>query len=315
MSPVFDSSSLQPSLAKALPGERYELNGQAGRLSYYVASPGDNSPSNRQETRPLLLIHSINAAASAHEMLPLFEYYKAKRPVYAPDLPGYGFSDRSRRAYSPRLMTDALHDMVQQIHRDCGKTAVDALGLSLACEFLSRAAVEAAESFRALGLVSPTGFNRKKPLQAESGTDRGIRTVLRLLTLPRFGKGLFRLLVSPSSIRFFLQKTWGSKAIDEHLYDYACQTARQAGAEWAPFYFLSGFLFSADINAVYASLTKPVWMCHGVRGDFTDYRLKRYFENRTNWHVQVFETGAMPYFESRTEFMAAWDEFLEAQRE
>jgi hypothetical protein len=33
----------------------------------------------------------------------------------------------------------------------------------------------------------------------------------------------------------------------------------------------SEFLFSADINRVYDALDLPVWLAHGVRGDFTDY--------------------------------------------
>lgn len=60
------------------------------------------------EDRPLLLIHSVNAAASAFEVKPLFDYYRSRRPVYAIDLPGFGLSDRSDRCYSVRTMTDAV---------------------------------------------------------------------------------------------------------------------------------------------------------------------------------------------------------------
>ena len=57
----------------------------AGRISYYH---DDYCPG-----RPLVLVHSVNAAASAYEMGPLFAYYRGKRPVYALDLPGFGFSE------------------------------------------------------------------------------------------------------------------------------------------------------------------------------------------------------------------------------
>src|SRR3954471_7550919 len=54
----------------------------SGRLSFYV----DESASGR----PLVLLHSINAAASAYEMRPLFEHFRDTRPVFALDLPGFG---------------------------------------------------------------------------------------------------------------------------------------------------------------------------------------------------------------------------------
>ena len=54
----------------------------------------------------------------------------------------------------------------------------------------------------------------------------------------------------------------------------------------------------------------PVWMSHGVRGDFQDYRLKRLVEPWPNWTVTVFQTGALPHFEVTEAFVAAYDAFL-----
>ena len=54
------------------------------------------------EGTPLVLLHSINAAPSAMEIRPLFEHYRDKRPVMAPDLPGFGLSDRPAVSYSSR---------------------------------------------------------------------------------------------------------------------------------------------------------------------------------------------------------------------
>lgn len=65
----------------------------------------DPGPDGEVDHRPLLLIHSVNAAASAFEVKPLFYYYRGRRPMYALDLPCFGQSDRSDRFY--RTMTDA----------------------------------------------------------------------------------------------------------------------------------------------------------------------------------------------------------------
>jgi pimeloyl-ACP methyl ester carboxylesterase len=292
-------------LPPALNGQCHELNGRSDRIVYYRAAPA--SPAS---TTPLLLIHSINAAAGAHEVRPLFEHYSRERPVYAIDLPGYGRSDRSERAYLPRLMTDALHDMVEQIRADCGDIEVDALAVSLSSEFLARAAMETPDQFKTVALISPTGFNRREPLRGIPGSNRGISWVHRMLSLPGLGTGLFRLLTSRASVRFFLEKTWGSKQIDEPMFEYACLTTRQAGAHHAPFYFLSAFLFSADSGSVYEALPHPVWMTHGTRGDFTDYRLKDLFQQRMNWTCCEFEGGALPYFEMPAQFIAAYNQFL-----
>jgi hypothetical protein len=53
-----------------------------------------------------------------------------------------------------------------------------------------------------------------------------------------------------------------------------------------------------------------VWLSHGVRGDFTDYRGKALFKDRPNWRFSVFPTGAMPYFEMPAAFLREMDEFL-----
>src|SRR5512141_2005525 len=70
-------------LPHALTGKRRTFSGRAGRLSYYVGGEG----------APLLLIHSVNASASAYEVLPIYEHFRPRRRVYAVDLPGFGFSD------------------------------------------------------------------------------------------------------------------------------------------------------------------------------------------------------------------------------
>src|SRR3712207_5691746 len=92
-------------LTPAGSGERREVTGRAGRLSYYVAGEGP----------PLLLIHSINAAGSAYEVRPIFEPMRQRHRVFAVDLPGFGFSDRRERNYSVRLYADAVHDMLDAI--------------------------------------------------------------------------------------------------------------------------------------------------------------------------------------------------------
>ena len=289
-------------LPPAVSGERFEFPSRAGPLSVYVAGAG----------APLLLVHSINASASAAEMRPLHEHYRATRTVFSIDLPGYGFSDRSDRDYTPRLMTDAIHAVVAQIQRRCGPAPIDALALSLSSEFLARAATEAPGSYRSLALVSPTGFAGLQARRGAPGSTRGLPWLHRALRGPGalWGAALFRGLTRPGVVRYFLRRTWGSKDIDEALWRYDLLTTRRPGAEHAPLHFLSAGLFSADIHTVYEQLETPVWMSHGVRGDFTDYRGKVIVADRPNWQFSIFPTGALPYFEVPERFCADCDRFL-----
>jgi pimeloyl-ACP methyl ester carboxylesterase len=292
------------SLPPALDAERREIDGRAGRLSYYVAGPAAGAA-------PLLLIHSVNAAASAYEMRPLFDHYRQSRRVYALDLPGFGFSERSEREYTPRLYTDAVLDMLDEIERESGPEPLDALALSLGSEFLARAATERPGRFATLALVSPTAFGKGDSFYEAPGSRRGYPFLTNLYGFPLWSRPFFDLLNSRASQRYFLAKTFGSnQAIDQGLLEYDYLTAHQPGAQHAPYAFISGTLFSADINRVYDTLEPPVWLAHGVRGDFNDYSGTPRLAARPNWELRVFQTGGIPYFERPDEFFAAYDAFV-----
>jgi len=300
---------MQEAMPPPLVADSFELDHPGiGRVKCYGAAPaGAGQP-------PLLLIHSVNAAATAYEMEPLFEHYRKIRPVYALDLPGFGLSDRSERPYTPRLMTDAVLGLVTHIRRRHGSVTIDTIALSLGCEFAARAATEAADSFRSVALISPTGFDRRAALAAQTadaGKTRAMPWLHSLLSFPLWKRGIFSALTSRASIRYFLQKTWGAKEIDEGLLEYDYIATHQPGAENAPYYFVSGYLFSTDALSLYRGLRMPVWMAHGVRGDFVDYEQKTIVQRLPNWRIDVFQTGAMPHFEKPGEFIARYDDFIQ----
>lgn len=290
-------------LTPALDAEREEIDQRAGAMSYYVAGSGP----------PMLLIHSINAAGSAFEIKPVFEHFRKSRRVFAPDLPGFGFSDRSERVYDIRLYVDAVHDMLDVIGDECPDVPIDALALSLSSEFLARAAVEEPSRFRSLALVTATGFRAgSERLRGPEGSSREMRLLSAFVNVPLWRRGLYSALVRPSVIRYFLRRTWGSEGIDESLAAYDDLTTHQPGAENAPLAFLSGALFSADIRDIYEQLELPVWLPHGTRGDFRDFSEAAWTEERDGWEVTPFESGALPHFEKPDEFFPAYETFLDS---
>lgn len=293
-----------PTMPPAIDAERTQIDTAAGALSYYAAGQGE----------PLLLIHSINAAASAYEVRPVFEHYRRTRRVVALDLPGFGFSERSDRPYTIALYTQAIAELAARLAEE-HEQPVDALALSLSCEFLARAAVTPNQPGHAainrLAMVTPTGFRRgDDALRGAPGHSREIAWLSGMLNLGFVGAPLFRLLTRPGTIRYFLKRTWGSDRFDRGLADYDAIIARQPGAQFAPLAFVSGKLFSRDVRTLYEALEHPVFLGHGTRGDFKDFRGAGWTDERDNWIRVSYDTGAFPHFEQPQLFFGYLDRFF-----
>jgi pimeloyl-ACP methyl ester carboxylesterase len=98
---------------------------ETGWVAMYSSLP--TAPS---ADRPILLIHSVNAAAGTHEVRPLFEYFGSQRPTYGMDLPGFGSSDRPAVLYRARITTDAVLAVAAEVAQRHGASSIDALAIS-----------------------------------------------------------------------------------------------------------------------------------------------------------------------------------------
>ncbi len=278
--------------ALAAPRRSFDIPG-IGRISYYVEDSATGVP--------LLLIHSVNAAPSAYEMRPLFEHYRGQRPVYAVDLPGFGFSDRSAREYSPEFYAGAIVDFVQDVI--AGKT--DVVALSLSAEFAARAALSAPEHFASLTLISPTGLSERLP-PGESFS----RRMQRFLSFPAVGSSLFTLLTSRASIRFFLGKGFVGPA-PEDMIEYAYQTSHQAGAQHAAFSFLAMKLFTPRADEqLYAKLALPTLVLYDRDPNVGFERLDPLVQKHPNMHAErVKPSLGLPHWEHTKLTTQAMDAF------
>jgi len=288
-------------LEDALDAERKDYASQhAGRISYYADTTGKGTP--------LVLLHSINAAPSAFEMKPIFEHFRAERPVYAVDLPGFGFSERSDRLYSPLLYQNAICDFLKEV---VGEPA-DVVALSLSCEFAACAAVHNPELFRSLVMISPTGFSQPRVDRlAEGAQQRGAKHKLYAgLAVPLWNRPIYDLIASRPSIQYFLNKSFEG-LVPDSLVDYAYQTAHQPGAQFAPTYFLSGKLFTPAVReTVYKVLEKPVLVIYD-HDPYTNFEmLPALMRERDNWQgVRISPTRGLPHWEAPQRVFKAMVDF------
>jgi pimeloyl-ACP methyl ester carboxylesterase len=288
-------------LPPALPAPRETFVGETtGLISYYHEHQGDRQT-------PLLLIHSINAGASAYEMRPIFMHYRQLRPIYVMDMPGFGFSDRSDRVYSVELYTQAVIDMLEHIGQP-----VAVVALSLSSEFAARAALQRPELFTSLTMISPSGFNRpdrsrSSQIAAQLGFDQA---VYNTLSYPLWGHAFFDLLATKPSIHWFLQQSFIGQ-VDKGLEEYAYLSAHQPGAHFAPLYFVSGKLFTRDIREeVYEKLTIPVMVIYDEDPYVSFDYLRPFVAKHPNWQAKlIVPTRGLPQFEKMTELAQALNTF------
>lgn len=292
-------------LTAALSGEVHEFRSSVGKLGYYTKrkQPNTNLLRASETHPPLVFIHSINAAASSYEMKPLYEYYAKSRDVYALDLPGFGFSERGNRRYSPRMYRDAINDFIATV---IPQTSVDVVGLSLTCEFLAEAALRRPEQFRSLSLISPTGFSRK------TATIRASDDLLRILLTPQWRRLLFDTLTSRPSLRFFLKQAQ-QRELDKGLVHYAYVSSHRPEAEYAPYYFVAGKLFTPTILRDYLALTLPVLAILG-QSQNSQYEMLEQFHARKNWRIEKFGyCGNLVHFDDAPGVIAQIDQHLNSR--
>jgi pimeloyl-ACP methyl ester carboxylesterase len=254
------------------------------------------------EGRPLLFVHSINAAPSAIELKPLFQHFRSYRSVYAPDLPGFG---RSTRHVGMMTASEFAKNISSIIDQMSPSEPPDVIALSLGCEFVARAVVECGANVRSLTFISPTGFSRRQPppLQAQ-------KRLRRLFDFAGFGRGAFKLLRLERSIRYFYGMNF-SGSVPSELVAYALKTTRQPAAHEMPLQFLSMSLFTPNaVGLLYEKLDVPVLVLFDEDPNVT-FELFEQFEDSPTWQFKrIGPSLGMPQWEHPEKTVAAIESFF-----
>ena len=280
-------------LPPALGADREHFGGgYAGMLHYSYDRSGEGTP--------LLLIHAVNAAASAYEVRPLFERYRGQRPVYALELPGFGFSQRGDRPYMPRVFTNAIIGFLETQVQE----PVDIIALSLSSEFAARAALERGPNVRSLTFISPTGLSKDAH---ERQPNEGLH---RVLSFPLWSQAFFDLLTTRTIIRRFLDMSFYGEP-DDRMVDYSYKTSHQPGARYAPLAFVSGKLNSPDIReTVYEELMHPVLVLYDEDAYTSFEALPGLMERHPNWRAErIVPTRGLPHFDQPEQTFQALNTF------
>src|SRR6266853_7055277 len=133
-------------LESPLPGESHYYKWKRGYIFYKVLG--------EPEAPPLLLLHSPGLLASAYEMRKMIEPLAQHYRVYAPDLLGFGISDRPAIDYSAdtyvTLCRDFLTDVVKQ--------PATIVASRISCNYAVATAATTPDLCERLVLISPSAL-------------------------------------------------------------------------------------------------------------------------------------------------------------
>ena len=264
---------------------------------------------------PLVLVHSVNAGASAVEMHSLFrrQAQNQNRAVVALDLPGFGASERTPGHLTPAIMARAIVDTLEWTQRHLAPGPADVVALSLSCEFAALAALSQPLAVRSLALISPTGMERHRTGEPYvlGGTRKNALTAA-VLALPGAGRALHAALSLRMATRWLLARSWGTLLFDDSLLVHAEAHSRVPGSHHAAMAYLSGVLFTRGIVSAYPRLAMPVLVAHGRRGACTDFEAYGHVAalGLASWQRRIFDTGGMPHLEWPSDFEAAYQSWL-----
>ena len=135
---------------------------------------------------------------------------------------------------------------VSEIQKMHGNTPIDAMALSLSLRVSGARRQRDAAGLSQRRRWSARPASRRRPGRWIGGS-RAIPWLHAFFENPLWSESIFGLLTAQPVIGWFLKKTFGSPNIDQGLLDYDYLTTHQPGAQHAPYYFVSGYLFSQDI--------------------------------------------------------------------
>lgn len=225
-------------LKSSLPGEAL-LYSWRRRSVFYKVLGDANAP-------PLVLLHAPGIGASARKMQLLMEPLAQTYRVYAPDLPGFGLSDRSGIDYSTTLYTEFCQDFLRDVVREPATLVAH----KLSCNYAVVAAANTPELCSALVLISPLALQgAKQPGWLQSSVEH---PMLKALLYP---------LLSTRLAFQLMRRDQQSKQADFSCF-YA--TTHQLGAEHAPMALLAGKL-REDTMRQFGTLRQQILLIWGTR--------------------------------------------------
>ncbi len=254
--------------------------------------------------RPLLLLHSLGPGHSSTEWRRAGELLAEHYEVFAPDLLGWGQSDKPTLTYDSELYIDLIGDFTKRVVGD--RPIAVAAGLPAA--YVTQLAIDQPELFRALALVVPVGIE----LQSDE-PDFKDAIVHWLLRLPVLGTSALNVYTSRTAIINYLRReVYAVPArVDDTLVDRHYRNSHQPGAHGALAAYLSGYL-NHSVREILDSVDIPVWLGWGRQAAAPEVEsADLWLRQLDGAELEILEhCGILPHTEAPDEFVKRLRHFL-----
>ncbi len=240
------------------------VNTSLGAIVYYTQTSAPWLISDTEELPELVFLHNFGGGASAYEWSKLYPAFANDYRILAPDLIGWGASAHPARDYQ---INDYLTTIAEFIEKTC-HPPVAVVASSLTAALTIRLAIQKPELFKALYLVTPSGFD-------DFGQGVGRRLPLQVINTPLLDSLIYTLgAENEISVRNFLQRFLFAKPerVSEEMVQAYLTSAQQPNAKYAALAFLRGDLYF-DLSLYIQQLTIPTLFLWGEESQFTNVNL------------------------------------------
>jgi pimeloyl-ACP methyl ester carboxylesterase len=265
-----------------------------GRMVYETADgkPWSDTDVSHSSDRRLVFLHAFGGGSSAYEWSKVYPAFAAEYQILAPDLIGWGRSDRPARNYQIEDYISIIIEFIENTYSI--PTCAIASGLTAA--FTIRAAIARPDLFKSLILVTPAGL-------AEFGEDYSQSFSARIVNIPYLDRLLYMTGVSTSfGIRSYLeQRQFARKErVYPEIVEAYLQSAQQPNAEYAALAFVRGDL-SFDLSKYITQLSVPTAILWGQKSEFTGPEVGRRLAEMNSKAIRIFyhldDVGFTPQLE------------------
>ena len=256
------------------------------------------------EGPPILLVHSIHAAASSFEMRKIHAALADQFTVYTLDLLGFGLSDRPAVHYDAELYIALIHDFI----RDVIQEPTSVLASSLSGAHVIENAARHPERFETLVLVVPTGLELATDCPGAAG-----RLAYSIFRVPIVGSSLFNLLTTRVTIERWLEEEafFDPSHVSGEVHEAYYKTCHQENARFAPAAAYAGRL-NLEVGESFRSLDKRVLIAWGREARWATVDQSAAFRSlNANARLRVFDRcGILVHDECAEELAHALKEYF-----